>query len=92
MALRRFRAVQFATHYGVIDHGEPVAGDDGEVRLVTIGRGVQGAGEQVPLYEQDGDPEDPATRTTVVWRAPDLSPESRDAAHAEADRLNEQAG
>lgn len=81
MALKRYRTVRFPTHYGVIDHGDPI----GET---VIGPGQAGAGETVPLYRQDGDPENPDTTTTVVFRAAGLAPEDKAAAKAECDRLN----
>lgn len=80
MALKRYRVVRFATHYGVIDHGEPVG-------TTVIAQG-EGEGTTVPLYVQDGDPDVPTTGVGVVFRAADLSPEAKAAAVERAEELN----
>ncbi len=82
MALKRYRPVQYPNHFAVLDHGEPVRDE-----VVTIAAGA-GAGESVPLYAQDGDPDDPNTTSTIVWRSGSNTQEDAAAAVSEALRLN----
>jgi hypothetical protein len=91
MALKRFRPVQYPTHFAVIDHGSPVVDEDGTVLATTVAAG-QDAGEQVALYRQDGDPDDPDTVAAVVWRSPGNTAADCQAAVDEAARLNESEG
>jgi hypothetical protein len=82
MALQRFRPVQYRTHFAVLDHGAPVRDE-----TVTIAAGA-GAGESVPLFAQDGDPDDPDTSCVIVWRSGSATAEDCAAAVAEATRRN----
>ncbi|MCU1679208.1 MAG: hypothetical protein JWM93_3966 [Frankiales bacterium] len=91
MALKRFRAVQYPTHFAVIDHGGPVTDEAGVVVTTADAVGAN-AGIEVPLYRQDGDPDASETATTVVWRSAGSTSVDCDAALAEADRLNGSEG
>lgn len=84
MALKRFRPVQYRSHFAVLDHGEPVLD-----QTVTIDAGA-GAGAQVPRYVQDGDPDSPDTTSGIVWRSGAATAQDCAAAGAEALRRNRQ--
>lgn len=82
--------MQYPTHFAVIDHGDPVK--SGKKVVTTVIAAGEGAGTEVPLFRQDGDPDDPGTATTVVWRSAGNANADCDGAVAEAERLNENEG